>query len=92
MPSTILVSCCSPRYPECTGTGILLTLFQHDVLVTGRQFDKTGRLTDWWTKGTIKRYEKLTQCIVDQYAKFFIVGPDGKKYHVNVSLHLFARN
>lgn len=53
---------------------------------TGRQFDKTGKLTDWWTKGTIKRYQKLTQCIVDQYAKYFVLGPDGKKYHVNVSL------
>jgi endothelin-converting enzyme len=63
-----------------------LTLaIQHAFDSAGRQFDKTGKLTDWWTNDTIARYSKLTDCIVEQYAGYYVTGPDGKRYHINVS-------
>ena len=55
---------------------------QHAFDSAGRQFDKTGKLTDWWTPDTVKKYNHLTECLVKQYGEYYIVGPDGKKHHV----------
>lgn len=33
----------------------------------GRQYDKEGNLTDWWTKEDSEKFEKRTQVLVEQY-------------------------
>ena len=57
---------------------------QHAFDDTGRLYDKTGRLTNWWTNGTAARFDELRQCVIDQYAEYYVTGPDGKRWHVNV--------
>lgn len=42
-----------------------------------------GRLRDWWTNETVAAFEEKAQCIAKQYSKYYIVGPDGKKEHIN---------
>jgi putative endopeptidase len=33
----------------------------------GRKYDKTGKLTDWWTDADVKRFAALTDALVKQY-------------------------
>jgi putative endopeptidase len=39
----------------------------------GRQFDKDGNLSDWWTPEDAKAFEQRAQCLVDEYASFVAV-------------------
>ncbi|MGH0166731.1 UNVERIFIED_CONTAM: hypothetical protein FKN15_051420 [Acipenser sinensis] len=36
----------------------------------GRNFDKDGDLTDWWTQQSATRFKELSQCMVHQYGNF----------------------
>ncbi|MBN3308558.1 NEP protein, partial [Amia calva] len=36
----------------------------------GRNFDKNGDLTDWWTKESADKFNQLSQCMVYQYGNF----------------------
>lgn len=36
----------------------------------GRQFDADGNLRDWWQKTDGEEFQKLSQCLVDEYGKF----------------------
>jgi|WetSurMetagenome_2_1015567.scaffolds.fasta_scaffold10571_3 putative endopeptidase len=36
----------------------------------GRQFDKDGNMTDWWTEEDAKNFDKQTQVLVDQYNNY----------------------
>ena len=36
----------------------------------GRQFDKDGNLKDWWQKSDGHKFEKLADCIVNEYGGF----------------------
>ncbi|RXM29437.1 Neprilysin [Acipenser ruthenus] len=36
----------------------------------GRNFDKDGDLTDWWTQQSAARFKELSQCMVHQYGNF----------------------
>jgi predicted metalloendopeptidase len=36
----------------------------------GRQYDKVGNLTDWWTKESADAYEKRRQAVVQQYNEY----------------------
>lgn len=49
---------------------------------TGRQYDAEGKLNDWWSQSTIKRFEKLTECFLKQYANYTVVA-NGATYHIN---------
>ena len=47
----------------------------------GRQFDKMGNLTDWWTPEDAKRFEERTNVLVEQYNSFIVldsIHADGK--------------
>ncbi|KAI9166288.1 endothelin-converting enzyme [Paramyrothecium foliicola] len=55
---------------------------------TGRHYDENGNQTEWWTDGTVKAFEKRTECFVNQYANYTVEGPDGKPLHVNGRLTL----
>jgi putative endopeptidase len=39
----------------------------------GRNFDKNGNLTDWWTKEDSEKFKALTQILVDQYDRFIAI-------------------
>ena len=36
----------------------------------GRQYDKVGNLTDWWTTESADAYEKRRKAVVDQYNEY----------------------
>ncbi|GFZ45763.1 hypothetical protein JCM24511_03493 [Saitozyma sp. JCM 24511] len=55
---------------------------------SGSQYDEKGRLRDWWTNETVAAFEEKAQCIAKQYSKYYIVGPDGKKEHINGNVSL----
>lgn len=40
----------------------------------GRKFNKNGNAIEWWTSETIKNYEKIAQCFVDQYNGYLVPG------------------
>ncbi len=47
----------------------------------GRNFNKNGILTDWWTKDDSENFEQRTQVLVDQYSNFVAIDSmhvDGK--------------
>lgn len=47
----------------------------------GRNFDKNGNLTNWWTKEDSEKFNALTQILVDQYDRFIAIDSihlDGK--------------
>jgi putative endopeptidase len=37
---------------------------------SGRQFDADGNLKDWWQKNDAEKFEKLSDCFVNEYAGF----------------------
>ena len=37
---------------------------------SGRKYDKSGNLNDWWLNETSKAYVAKAQCMVNQYSKF----------------------
>jgi membrane metallo-endopeptidase-like protein 1 len=37
----------------------------------GAQFDKDGNAINWWDEVTLEKYNAKTQCMVDQYGKFY---------------------
>jgi endothelin-converting enzyme/putative endopeptidase len=39
----------------------------------GSQFDAQGNLKDWWTAGDRERFDKLEQCMIDEYDSFVVV-------------------
>ncbi|XP_071515798.1 neprilysin-2 isoform X3 [Panulirus ornatus] len=39
---------------------------------TGRQFDATGDLRDWWERKTKEEFLKKAKCIIDQYSNFSV--------------------
>jgi endothelin-converting enzyme/putative endopeptidase len=50
----------------------------------GRKFAPNGNLTDWWTEGDAKEFEKRAACIADEYSAFTVA--DG--VHLNGKLTL----
>jgi endothelin-converting enzyme/putative endopeptidase len=50
----------------------------------GRQFDKAGNMTDWWTPADSKAFDERAQCIVDEYSAFDL----GEGVHMNGKLTL----
>ena len=40
----------------------------------GRKFDAKGNMTDWWTASDAKEYEKRSECFVNEYSSFTVLG------------------
>ncbi|MGE0396639.1 MAG: M13 family metallopeptidase [Kofleriaceae bacterium] len=40
----------------------------------GSQFDADGNLKNWWEPSTQKEFKARTQCVIDQYSKYEVVG------------------
>lgn len=52
----------------------------------GRQFDKHGRLNQWWNEDAIKRFNIRSQCFVDQYGNFLLPEAGGKPLNGLITL------
>lgn len=54
----------------------------HAIDASGSEIDITGRPQNWWTSADRTEFEKLSQCVVDQFEGYFIepgVHHDGKR-------------
>ncbi|MEO8552076.1 MAG: M13 family metallopeptidase, partial [Kofleriaceae bacterium] len=40
----------------------------------GAQYDAVGNLTNWWQPETEKAFKSRTQCVIDQYSQYDVVG------------------
>ncbi|KAK4656350.1 hypothetical protein QC762_0059480 [Podospora pseudocomata] len=76
-----------PDLPEWALYGALGTVIGHEIThgldSSGRQYDENALKTNWWDDKSVAEYAKRQQCFEDQYTKFELVGPDGKKYPGN---------
>lgn len=50
----------------------------------GRQYDKNGNLTDWWTKQDAEKFTKKADMVAEQYSKYTVLN----NLHVNGRLTL----
>ncbi|KAF9351794.1 hypothetical protein BGX26_010244 [Mortierella sp. AD094] len=50
---------------------------------SGRRYDESGVLRDWWEESSVKAFDEKSQCFIEQYNEFTIQGPDGTNHHVN---------
>ena len=77
--------------PNYLSHGSLGSIAGHEVShafdSTGSHYDKTGKLTEWWSNKTRHDFEKKAQCFIDQYSKFTVDGSNGS-YHINGKLTL----
>lgn len=62
-----------PKYMNFGGIGYVIGHeITHGFDDTGRQFDATGDLRDWWEKETKEKFLKKAQCIIDQYGNYSV--------------------
>ena len=40
----------------------------------GAQYDAVGNLSNWWEAETEKQFKSRTQCVIDQYGKYDVIG------------------
>jgi endothelin-converting enzyme len=52
----------------------------------GRLYNQDAKLERWWTNATSEAFMERQKCIVDQYSKYTVEGPNGEKVHVNGNL------
>ncbi|BGP49138.1 hypothetical protein JCM10450v2_005019 [Rhodotorula kratochvilovae] len=55
----------------------------HSLDQAGRQYDKDGKLVDWWGPDTNARFLERQRCFEKQYGNYSIIGADGKRHYVN---------
>ncbi|KAJ3256674.1 Endothelin-converting enzyme 1 [Chytriomyces hyalinus] len=55
---------------------------------SGRKYDASGKSRDWWTPSTAAAFNAKTQCFVDQYSNYTVLGPDNEVLNVNGHLTL----
>ncbi|XP_020709733.2 neprilysin-1 isoform X2 [Athalia rosae] len=60
---------------ESLNYGAIGTVLGHELTHgfdnSGRQFDSTGNLRQWWSNETIDEYTEKTQCFVDHYGTYY---------------------
>ncbi|ORX64409.1 zincin [Anaeromyces robustus] len=49
----------------------------------GKNYDEDGKFSNWWSDSSLKKFEELSQCFINQYSKFYITDKYGRKYYVN---------
>ncbi|KAF9949043.1 Endothelin-converting enzyme 2 [Mortierella alpina] len=73
-----------PEYLNYAGIGMVTGHeIGHAFDNEGRKFDSTGRLVNWWSKSSLKVFNRKAQCFVRQYNNFTVQGPGGKSHHVD---------
>jgi endothelin-converting enzyme/putative endopeptidase len=65
-------------YPTASNYAAMGMVMGHEISHgyddSGRQFDKTGAMADWWTKKSAERFQAQAQCLSDQYDTFPVAG------------------
>lgn len=73
--------------PEWALYGALGSIIGHEITHSldsnGRKRDENALETNWWDEKSLAEYAERERCFVDQYSKYELVGPDGKKYPGN---------
>lgn len=61
-------------YPNALNFGAMGVVMGHELTHAfddqGREFDRDGDLAPWWNNDTINRFQKRTECLVEQYSSF----------------------
>ncbi|KAG0200564.1 hypothetical protein BGX28_006415 [Mortierella sp. GBA30] len=79
----------SPDYLNYGATGVTAGHeLGHAFDDSGRQYDGSGRVFNWWTNSSLSAFETRAKCFVEQYSNFTITGPDGKDHPVDGQLTL----
>ncbi|GMT35503.1 hypothetical protein PFISCL1PPCAC_26800, partial [Pristionchus fissidentatus] len=67
------------NYPKAINYGAVGMTIGHEIThgfdPSGSKFDHAGKLRNWWSNATREKFDKLVQCVVDQYSNEPIV-PD----------------
>ncbi|MEM6290255.1 MAG: M13 family metallopeptidase [Myxococcota bacterium] len=75
----------SPQWPMAMNFGGIGMVMGHELTHgfddSGRKFDGSGRLTEWWDEAAAKRFEERAQCVDDLYSS----------YEVQPGVHLNGR-
>jgi putative endopeptidase len=75
-----------PDFVNLAGIGMVMGHeITHGFDDQGSQFDKTGRLLDWWSPETKAAFQERTACVVNQYSAY---NPGGGMPNVNGNLTL----
>ncbi|XP_076138077.1 neprilysin-like isoform X1 [Alosa pseudoharengus] len=53
---------------------------------SGRNYDKNGDMTDWWSPSSSQKFQELSQCIVDQYGRYSWDLANGQNLNGNLTL------
>jgi len=76
----------SKDWPEWLAFGSFGAVAGHELThafdKSGRQYNKDGKLFDWWTKNSTKKFDGLQKCMLEQYSKYAVIGPDGEKSYI----------
>ena len=46
--------------------------FTQEILNIGRQYDKEGNVSPWWTEETIAAFDERAQCFIDMYDNYTV--------------------
>ncbi len=67
-----------PHAPAAINYGAIGFVMGHEMTHgfddQGAKFDAHGNLKDWWTPSDLAKFNKATQCIVDQFSKYVVDG------------------
>ncbi|KAL1923709.1 uncharacterized protein VTP21DRAFT_8689 [Calcarisporiella thermophila] len=78
-----------PEYLNYGGIGVVAGHeITHGFDDSGRSFDGTGAMNDWWTNATAQAFNERAQCFENEYSNFTVKGPDGTDVKVNGKLTL----
>lgn len=65
-----------PNAPAAINYGAIGFVMGHEMTHgfddQGAKFDGHGNLKDWWTPSDLAKFNKATQCIVDQFSKYVV--------------------
>ncbi|XP_063965763.1 endothelin-converting enzyme 1-like [Lytechinus pictus] len=65
-------------YPKSLNFGGMGVVMGHEITHAfddaGREYDKNGNLHQWWKNDTIQKFNDQTECMVDQYSTYEILG------------------
>jgi len=76
-----------PSYLSYGGFGMVAAHeLTHAFDSVGRLYNQDAKLEQWWTNATEEAFMERQSCIVEQYSKYTVDGPNGEKVHVNGNL------
>jgi len=80
------------QQPDYLNYGAMGSTIGHELIHAfdrmGSSYDANGILTNWWTNSTLKEYDNLSMCFIDQYNQYVYTASDGSKYKLNGKLTL----